>query len=112
MIATRAPGIRFAALAAALAAAAGCAAPGSLGRAATEADFMAIQPGMSGQEVLARFGPPTWVFGVRQENLAIWNYRFNRNDCIIYQVSVRPDGTVRDAGTGLDPACDGPRGRE
>ena len=62
--------------------------------------------------MLARFGPPTWAFGVRQENLTIWNYRFNRNDCIIYQVSVRPDGSVRDAGTGYDPACDGPRGRE
>ena len=112
MIATSLRWTRFAVLAAAVAAATGCAAPGSLGRMPTEADFMTIQPGMAGQEVLARFGPPTWAFGVRQENLTIWNYRFNRNDCIIYQVSVRPDGSVRDAGTGYDPACDGPRGRE
>ena len=87
-----------------------CATPGTLGRMPTEADFMQIQPGMSSQEVLARFGPPTWTFGVRQENMTIWNYRYYRGDCVIYQVSVRPDGSVRDAGTGWDPACDGPRG--
>ena len=39
---------RFAVLAAAVAAATGCAAPGSLGRMPTEADFMTIQPGMAG----------------------------------------------------------------
>ena len=48
----------------------------------------------------------TWVFGVRQENLSIWNYRYSRTDCIIYQVSMRPDGTVRDSAQGYDPACD------
>ena len=110
MNATLARSLRFAALTIAVAGAAGCAAPGTLGHAPTEADFMTIQPGMSSQEVLAKFGPPTWAFGVRQENLTIWNYRYYRGDCIIYQVSVRPDGTVRDAGTGWDPACDGPRG--
>jgi outer membrane protein assembly factor BamE (lipoprotein component of BamABCDE complex) len=78
----------------------------------TEADFATIQPGMTSQQILTRFGRPTWVFGVRQENLTIWNYRYNRNDCVIYQVSIRPDGTVRDAAPGYDPACDGPSGRD
>ena len=78
----------------------------------TEADFATIQPGMTSQQVLARFGRPTWVFGVRQENLTIWNYRYNRSDCVFYQVSIRPDGTVRDAAPGSDPACDGPSGRD
>ena len=91
--------------------ASGCAAIAPTGRAPTEADFATIQPGMTRQQVVDRFGPPTWTFGVRQEDLTILNYRFNRNDCIIYQVSVRPDGTVRDAGTGWDPRCDGPDGR-
>lgn len=89
----------------------GCTAIATAGRAPTEADFATIQPGMTRQQVVDRFGPPTWTFGVRQEDLTILNYRFNRNDCIIYQVSVRPDGTVRDAGTGWDPRCDGPDGR-
>ena len=90
---------------------AGCAALGPRGPAPSEADFATIRPGITQAELLARFGRPTWVFGVRQENLSIWNYRFNRNDCVIYQVSVRPDGTVRDAAPGYDPACDGPNGR-
>jgi len=77
----------------------------------TDAHFADIKPGTTSQEVLNRFGRPNWTFGVRQENLTIWNYRFNPNECLIYQVSVRPDGTVRDAGTGLDPACDGPNQR-
>ena len=77
----------------------------------TEADFATIRPGMTRDEVLARFGPPTWSFGVRQERMTIMNYRYNRNDCVIYQVSVLPDGTVRDAAPGYDPACDGPRRR-
>ena len=70
-----------------------------------------IRPGMTSQDVLNRFGRPNWTFGVRQENLTIWNYRFNPSECLIYQVSVRPDGTVRDAGPSLDPACDGPNDR-
>ncbi|MGZ8290919.1 MAG: hypothetical protein ACXWU7_17175, partial [Telluria sp.] len=78
----------------------------------TDADFHALQPGMTRDPVLARVGRPNWVFGVRQENLSIWNYRYNRYACIVYQVSVRPDGTVRDVGTGPDPWCDGPNNRD
>ncbi|NUZ04774.1 outer membrane protein assembly factor BamE [Piscinibacter koreensis] len=96
-----------AALLAALAAS-GCSMMLAGGPRPTEAALRAIQPGMSRQNVLDRVGPPTWAFGVRQENLTIWNYRYNRADCIIYQVSLRPDGTVRDIGTAWDPACDAP----
>jgi hypothetical protein len=35
---------------------------------------------MTDQQVLSRFGPPTWAL----ENLTIWNYRFNPSGCIIY----------------------------
>lgn len=87
---------------------AGCTVLAQRGPALTENDFATIQPGMTREQVLARFGPPTWIFGVRQENLSIWNYRYSRTDCVIYQVSMRPDGTVRDAAHGYDPACDGP----
>jgi hypothetical protein len=87
---------------------ASCAYYGPVGSAPTEADFATIRPGMTSKEILDRFGRPTWAFGVRQENLTIWNYRFNHSGCIIYQVSVRPEGTVRDAGSAWDPACDGP----
>ena len=89
----------------------GCSAIGPIGPSPTEADFAALKPGMTQQDVLARVGRPTWIFGVRQESLTIWNYRFNRSDCVIYQVSMRPDGTLRDAAPGYDPACDGPGDR-
>ena len=82
------------------------------GRAPVEADFVALQRGMTHEQVLARVGRPNWIFGVRQENLSIWNYRYDRSSCLIYQVSVRPDGTVRDVGTSPDPACDGPSRRD
>ena len=101
---------RAAALLAVLATA-GCAVAGNFRPPPTEADLASIQPGWTRDQVLARVGPPTWVFGVRQENLAIWNYRYSRTDCIIYQVSMRPDGTVRDSAQGYDPACDGPGDR-
>ena len=96
---------RAGALLAALATA-GCAVNGNFRAPATEQDLATIQPGWTRDQVLARVGPPTWVFGVRQENLSIWNYRYSRTDCIIYQVSMRPDGTVRDSAQGYDPACD------
>ena len=51
------------------------------------------------------------MFGVRQEDLTIWNYRVNPNDCIIFQVSMRPNGTARDGSQAWDPACDAPAGR-
>ena len=91
---------------------AGCAGYGAPGRGATDADFTALQPGMTRDQVLARVGRPHWVFGVRQESLAIWNYRNNHASCLVWQVSVRPDGTVRDVGTSPDPACDGPNSRD
>ena len=69
--------------------------------------FATITPGMTQGDVLARLGPPTWTSRVRQEDLTILNYRFSHSECLIYQVSVRPDGSVRDTGTGLDAACDG-----
>ena len=71
-----------------------------------------IAPGMTRQEVLNQLGRPTWVFGVWQEHLTILNYRFSHSDCTIYQVSVRPDGTVKDAANAWDPACDGPNSRD
>jgi len=86
---------------------AGCSVIITPGPRPTEADFAAIEPGMHREELLSRLGRPTWTFGVRQENLTIWNYRYNHSDCWIYQISVRPDGAVRDAGQGWDPACNG-----
>lgn len=67
-----------------------------------------IQPGMTTSEVIQRLGYPYYRFGVRQDNATIWNYRMRYGSCLIYQVSILPNGIVKDAGTGPDPACDGP----
>ena len=91
----------------ALLALSGCAAIGPAS-AVTENDFADIQPGMTRDQVVARVGRPTWTFGVWQEGLTILNYRYSHSACTIYQVSVRPDGKVRDASPAWDPQCDGP----
>jgi hypothetical protein len=51
---------------------------------------------------------PYYRFGVRQDNATIWNYRMRYGSCLIYQVSILPNGIVKDAGTAADPACDVP----
>ena len=67
-----------------------------------------IQPGMTSAEVIQRLGHPYYQFGVRQDNATIWNYRMRYGSCLIYQVSIFPNGIVKDAGTAPDPACDAP----
>ena len=67
-----------------------------------------IQPGMTSSEVIQRLGHPYHQFGVRQDNATIWNYRMRYGSCLIYQVSILPNGIVKDAGTAPDPACDVP----
>ena len=60
-----------------------------------------VQPGMTSSEVVQLLGYPYYRFGVRQDNAT----------SLIYQVSILPNGIVKDAGTGPDPACDGPNRR-
>jgi len=62
---------------------------------------------MTSSEVIQRLGYPYYRFGVRQDDATIWNYRMRYGSCLIYQVSILPNGLVKDAGTGPDPACDG-----
>ena len=66
-----------------------------------------IQPGMTSSEVIQRLGYPYYRFGVRQDDATIWNYRMRYGSCLIYQVSILPNGLVKDAGTCPAPACDG-----
>lgn len=70
-----------------------------------------IQPGMTSAEVIRKLGYPYYQFGVRQDNATVWNYRMRYGSCLIYQVSVLPNGIVKDAGTAQDPACDRPERR-
>jgi len=67
-----------------------------------------IHPGMTSSEVIRRLGHPYHRFGVRQDNATVWNYRMRYGSCLIYQVSILPNGVVKDASTAPDPACDAP----
>ena len=70
-----------------------------------------IQPGMTSSDVVQRLGFPYYRFGVRQDNATVWNYRMRYGSCLIYQVSILPNGIVKDANTASDPACDRPERR-
>ncbi|NUZ06566.1 hypothetical protein [Piscinibacter koreensis] len=67
-----------------------------------------IQPGMTSAEVISKLGYPYYQFGVRKDNATVWNYRMRYGSCLIYQVTVLPNGIVQEAGTGQDPACNVP----
>ena len=77
-------------------------------QALTEQNLGTIQPGMTADEVRMRFGRPYQIYGTGWvDPLQVWNYRFERGDCILYQVSIREsDHRVREAGVGMDPVCD------
>jgi hypothetical protein len=74
----------------------------------TEDSFSTIRPGMKSEEVIRQLGAPTWTYRVRQEQMTVFNYRFDLNSCIIYSVSVLPNGIVHDVGPMQDPKCDRP----
>jgi hypothetical protein len=79
----------------------------------TELNLATITPGMTADQVRARFGRPAWVFGVNHPRGQVWNYRFDGGDCVWYQVSITDsDRRVVDSNIGTDPACDGPNSRE
>jgi hypothetical protein len=67
-----------------------------------------IHPGMTSSDVIQRLGHPYYRFGVRQDNATVWNYRMRYGSCLIYQVSILPNGIVKDASTAPDPACNVP----
>ena len=78
----------------------------------TEAKLGTIAPGLPAEDVRMQFGRPAHVFSVPWQKLHVWNYRYAGGDCVWFQVSVS-DATqqVTQAGTGTDPACDGPNDR-
>jgi len=77
----------------------------------TEANFYRVTPGMSQQDVLLLLGRPGEVFGLARNRGVVWNWRYPTNDCLWFQVTITPEGTVRDAGRGPDPRCNGPDDR-
>lgn len=75
----------------------------------TEANFYALPAGITREELRARMGPPVSTFPIGRQGLQIWNYRYQTNDCLWFQVSIRDlDGRVAETTRGIDPSCDAP----
>lgn len=67
--------------------------------------FYEIVPGMRSEELRYRFGRPSHVNGIWR-GATVWSWRYESPFCQWFQVTVEPDGTVRDAGFGPDPLCE------
>ncbi|HEV8690666.1 MAG TPA: hypothetical protein VGQ91_10250 [Ideonella sp.] len=67
--------------------------------------FFQIAPGMRSDELRYRLGRPSRVNGIWR-GATVWSWRYESPFCQWFQVTVEPDGTVRDAGFGPDPLCE------
>ncbi len=67
--------------------------------------FNEVVPGMSREALLLRLGHPSEVYGIWR-GASVWAWRYESPFCQWFQVTVEPDGTVRDAGYGPDPLCE------
>jgi hypothetical protein len=67
--------------------------------------FNQVVPGMTSDELLFRFGRPSHVNGIWR-GATVWSWRYESPFCQWFQVTVEPDGQVRDAGYGPDPLCE------
>ena len=71
-----------------------------------EAHRMAIEPGLSREQVLGRLGPPAEKRALAIENRSFWAWRFPTRDCLWFMVTFDANGRVLDSGHGPDPACE------
>jgi hypothetical protein len=67
--------------------------------------FNQVVPGMSREAMLLRLGHPSEVYGIWR-GASVWAWRYESPYCQWFQVTVEPDGAVRDAGYGPDPLCE------
>ena len=73
----------------------------------TEANFNAIQPGMSAAQVLALIGRPAKTWGISRQKQIVWSYRYDSTPfCQWFMVGMGYDDVVVDTAYGPDPLCD------
>ena len=77
----------------------------------TEQNFSRISPDMTQAEVRQLLGRPSAVQGLARDRGVLWNYRFENNDCLWFQVELSLEQRVRSAGYGEPPECRGPGDR-
>lgn len=77
-----------------------------------EQQFLAMQPGMTRDEVLREFGRPAEAQRVGFVGREVWSWRYPTNDCLWFRATFGPDGRLIDGGGYLpDPMCDPPSDR-
>ncbi len=71
-----------------------------------EAQFIALQPGISREELLRTLGRPAERRPGGWQPGEVWSYRYPNNDCLWFQVSLGSDDRVASGTYGNDPRCD------
>ena len=71
----------------------------------TERNFNLINPGMTQAQVRQLLGRPSEVKMLGRERGAVWNYRYENNSCLWFQVEMSLQEQVRSAGYGEPPEC-------
>lgn len=72
----------------------------------TEANFNALQMGMSRDEVLMKLGRPSHTSYIQWQKLVLWSYRYDAVFCQWFNVGFNAQGKVADLGYTPDPLCD------
>lgn len=73
----------------------------------TEQNFNRIDAGMTQDEVRQLLGRPSEVQGLARARGVVWNYRYENNSCLWFQVELSLQQQVRSAGYGEPPECRG-----
>lgn len=71
----------------------------------TEAQFNAIRPGMTREEVLSVIGHPGETSRLAWQRQTVWSYRYETPFCQWFQLGLDTSGKVTDSGYYPDPFC-------
>ena len=71
-----------------------------------DAQFLALQPGISREELLRTLGRPGERRSGGRQGGEVWSYRYPNNDCLWFQVSLDDEGRVLSGTYGNDPRCE------
>jgi hypothetical protein len=72
----------------------------------TDADFNAVQVGLTAQEVRTALGRPAIVERIPRQRQTYWSYRYESPFCQLFHVGIGDDGKVASTSYGFDPRCE------
>ena len=78
----------------------------SVAQVLNDAQFQALQPGISREELMRTLGRPTERRPGGWQPGEVWSYRYPNNDCLWFQVSLGSDDRVSSGTYGNDPRCE------